>query len=104
MWRCPAAGRDWCWRRSSKPAAAGASGTWQVDAREEPAAWRITSLKTLGFIDGLHRLQLDTTRRFRATNLRVTAEDLELVLPHGSVFAADVPGGPRRSSSSAAAR
>ena len=71
----------------------GRVGTWQVDAREEPAAWRITSLKTLGFIDGLHRLQLDTTRRFRATNLRVTAEDLELVLPHGSVFAADVPGG-----------
>jgi Peptidase family M1 domain len=68
-------------------------GTWQLDAREEPAAWRITSLKTLGFIDGLHRLQLDATRRFRASNLRVTAEDLELVLPNGSVFAADVPGG-----------
>jgi hypothetical protein len=68
-------------------------GTWQLDAREETDAWRITSLKTLGFIDGLHRLQLDTARRFTATNLRVTAEDLELVLPNGSVFAADVPGG-----------
>jgi hypothetical protein len=68
-------------------------GTWQVDAREEPAGWRIVNLKTLGSIDGLHRLQLDAARRFRATNLRVTAEDLELVLPSGSVFVADVPGG-----------
>ena len=71
----------------------GRLGTWQVDARDDPAGWRITSVKTLGFIDGLQRLQLDTTRRFTATNLRVTAEDLELVLPSGSVFTADVPGG-----------
>jgi hypothetical protein len=71
----------------------GRLGTWQMDARDDPAGWRITSVRTLGFIDGLHRLQLDTTRRFTATNLRVRAEDLELVLPSGSVFAADVPGG-----------
>ncbi len=71
----------------------GRLGTWQMDARDDPAGWRITSVKTLGFIDGLQRLQLDTTRRFTATNLRVTAEDLELVLPSGSVFTADVPGG-----------
>jgi hypothetical protein len=68
-------------------------GTWQMDAREDPAGWRIFNLKTLGSIEGLHRLELDTARRFRATNLRVTAEDLELVLPNGSVFVADVPGG-----------
>jgi hypothetical protein len=71
----------------------GRLGTWQMDARDDSAGWRITSVRTLGFIDGLHRLQLDTTRRFTATNLRVRAEDLELVLPSGSVFAADVPGG-----------
>jgi hypothetical protein len=68
-------------------------GTLQVDAREEPAGWRITSIKTLGAIEGLHRLQLDSGRQFKATDLRVTAEDLELVLPHGSVYTADVTGG-----------
>ena len=67
-----------------------------MDAREDPAGWRITSLKTLGFIDGLHRLQLDTTRRFRATNLRVTAEDLELVLPTAACSPPTCQAAPRR--------
>ena len=72
----------------------GRLGTWQMDVREEAAAWRIANIKTLGSIDGLYRLQLDTARQSKATNLRLTAEDLELVLPHGTVFTADVPGGP----------
>ena len=71
----------------------GRLGTWQVDVRPEAAAWRIASIKALGSIEGLYRLQLDAAHQFKATNLRVTAEDLELVLPHGSVFTADVPGG-----------
>jgi hypothetical protein len=68
-------------------------GTWQVDAREEPVAWRITAIKTLGSIEGLNRLELDASRQFQAQNLHVTAEDFELVLPHGAVFVAEVPGG-----------
>ena len=70
----------------------GRLGTWQVDVRDEAPAWRITSIKTVGSIEGLHRLQLDAGRQFKATNLHVTAEDLELVLPHGTVFTADVSG------------
>jgi hypothetical protein len=69
-------------------------GTWQVDAREEPVAWRITAIKTLGSIEGLNRLALDGSRQFDAQNLHVTAEDFELVLPRGAVFVAEVPGGP----------
>ena len=68
-------------------------GTWQVDAREEPVAWRITAIKTLGSIEGLNRLELDASRQFDAQNLHVTAEDFELVLPRGAVFVAEVPGG-----------
>ena len=53
-------------------------GTWQVDVREEPVAWRITTIKALGSIEGLNRLELDVTRQFEARNLHVTAEDFEL--------------------------
>ena len=71
-------------------------GTWQVDAREEPVAWRITAIKALGSIEGLNRLELDASRQFDAQNLHVTAEDFELVLPRGAVF---VAGGRARAGS-----
>jgi hypothetical protein len=71
----------------------GRLGTWQVDAREESAGHRITNIKTLGSIEGLHRLRLDQTRRFEANNLRVTGEDVELTLARGSVFTAGAGSG-----------
>jgi hypothetical protein len=69
-------------------------GTWQTELREEPAGWRVSALTTLGSLEGLNRLELNPTRQYNARNLRVTAEDLELVLSQGVVFTADVPGGP----------
>jgi hypothetical protein len=71
----------------------GRLGTWQVDAREESAGPRITNIKTLGSIEGLHRLRLDQTRCFEANNLRVTAEDLELTLARGRVYTAGAGSG-----------
>jgi hypothetical protein len=67
--------------------------TWQVDTVAEPERHLIHDLAVLGVVDGLHRLALDTSRQFRATNLRVRAEDMELLLPSGTVFTAEAGGG-----------
>ena len=56
-------------------------GTWQVDAREEPAGWRIASIEDARIDRGPAPPAARYGRQFKATNLRVTAEDLELVLP-----------------------
>ena len=44
-------------------------------------------------VEGLYRLALDASVQYRAKNLVVTAEDLELRLEDGHVFVATVPAG-----------
>ncbi len=68
-------------------------GTWQMDVRQESGVWRISAIKTLGSMEGLYRLELDSKRQYEAANLRVTAEDFELVLPQGHVYVANVGAG-----------
>ena len=68
-------------------------GTWQMDVRQESGVWRIFAVKTLGSMEGLYRLELDSKRQYEAANLRVTAEDFELVLPQGHVYVANVGAG-----------
>jgi hypothetical protein len=64
--------------------------TWRVDvAPASEAGAPIMGLKTLSALEGLFRLSLDETRQFQATNLRIAAEDLELVVPKGTVFLAE---------------
>jgi hypothetical protein len=69
--------------------------TWRVDV--DPAVGDkeplISGLQTLSTLEGLFRLALDGSRQFTANNLRVSAEDLELVVPKGSVFVAETPLG-----------
>ena len=67
--------------------------TWRLDLLPGPDGWRISDAATVGAIEGLYRLTLDPTRQFRASNLVIAAEDLELLLPEGDVFVADVAAG-----------
>ncbi|MEW5984970.1 MAG: M1 family aminopeptidase [Acidobacteriota bacterium] len=73
--------------------------TWQFDVRRtiaEDAAtnWRISDQKPLSNIDGLYRLELNATRQYRARNLVVHSEDLDIRMDEGLVFTADAGGGP----------
>ena len=65
--------------------------TWRVDL---DANARITAIATLSVVEGLFRLSLDETRQFRARNLVVKAEDLEIRLNDGTVFFAHATSGP----------
>jgi hypothetical protein len=67
--------------------------TWQLDVVIHDDEPRIDGIHVLGMVEGLHRLELDTSRQYRATNLRIVGEDLELLLPSGAVFAAEAGGG-----------
>jgi hypothetical protein len=67
--------------------------TWRLDIVPGAAGWRISGITTLSVVDGLYRLELDGTRQYRAKNLVVRAEDLDLHLPDGSVFVAQLPSG-----------
>jgi hypothetical protein len=71
----------------------GRLGTWRVDVQTTADGTFIAGLETLSSLEGLYRLSLDTTRQFEATNLRISAEDLELVVPKGMVFLAETPLG-----------
>jgi hypothetical protein len=67
--------------------------TWQATITEADGRWRFSALKGLASMEGLYRLQLDALHQYRADNLKVTAEDFELVLDTGHVFLCTVPAG-----------
>ena len=71
----------------------GRLATWQLDVDQGPAGWRIVAAATLSVVEGLFRLAIDETTQYRARNLVITAEDLELRLDDGVVFFAKVPSG-----------
>lgn len=70
----------------------GRLATWRVDLDRE--ASRITAVSTLSVVEGLFRLALDETVQYRARDLVVASEDLQLRLEDGFVFFAQVPSGP----------
>jgi hypothetical protein len=51
-----------------------------------PGEWRITGARGLTSVEGLYRLQLDTSARYAARDLRITATDLEMTLREGFVY------------------
>ena len=71
----------------------GRLATWRLDVDRSPAGWRIVAATTLSVVEGLFRLALDETFQYRARNLVVTAEDLQLRLDDGVVFLATVSSG-----------
>ncbi len=66
--------------------------TWRIDVIEDASGWQITSATTVSGVDGLFRLALNPSRQFKAHNLVVKSEDLELRLPDGYVFIAEAAG------------
>ncbi|MGE5200094.1 MAG: hypothetical protein ACM3H9_10670, partial [Rhodospirillaceae bacterium] len=73
--------------------------TWRLDVRRVPTEtsddeWRVDGQRPLTSVDGLHRLALDTSKFYRARNLVVRSDDLELRLEDGYVFVAANAEGP----------
>jgi hypothetical protein len=73
--------------------------TWRLDIRRVPTdtnedEWRIAGQQMLTSIDGLHRLALNPAKQYRARNLVVRSDDLEIRLEDGYVFVANIPEGP----------
>ena len=73
--------------------------TWRLDIRRVPTEtsddeWRVAGQQALASVDGLQRLALNPSKAWRARNLVVRSDDLELRLPDGQVFVADTSEGP----------
>jgi hypothetical protein len=66
--------------------------TWRIDVMKTASGWQITSATTVSAVEGLFRLALNPSRQFKAHNLVVNSEDLELRLPDGYVFIAEAGG------------
>jgi hypothetical protein len=73
--------------------------TWRLDVRRVPTdtnedEWRIAGQQMFASIEGLHRLALNPSQQYRARNLVVRSDDLDIRLEDGYVFVADTPEGP----------
>src|SRR5512139_1577246 len=73
--------------------------TWRLDIRRVPTdtsddEWRVAGQLPLSTVDGLLRLSLNTAKAWRARNLVVRSDDLEIRIPDGQVFVADTSDGP----------
>ena len=69
--------------------------TWRVDIKRTGAAgsereWTIADQERLSSVENIYRLSLNATKAFTARNLKISAEDLDLSLPDGSVFVGDI--------------
>jgi hypothetical protein len=66
------------------------SATWRLDVKrvgeDNSDGWRIADQERLTQLENLYRLSLDPAKQFDARNLKISAEDLDLVLTEGSVF------------------
>jgi hypothetical protein len=69
----------------------GRLATWNVDLDAEAG---ITAVSALSVVEGLFKLSIDDTRQFRARDLVVKAEDIEIRLADGVVFFANASPGP----------
>lgn len=74
------------------------AATWRLDVRRrgsDPSAeWGIVSQEILTTLQGLYRLTLNPKRQIAVRDLAVSAEDLKLVVPEGSMFVAETEAGP----------
>src|SRR5262249_20379453 len=69
--------------------------TWRFEIRRAGAAapWQITDQEQVTSVEGLYHLSLNPTKQFDAHNLTIAAEDFELTVADGNVFAADTDQG-----------
>jgi hypothetical protein len=72
--------------------------TWALDVKRlggegTEREWLIADQVSVGSVEDLYRLSLDSTKQFTATNLEIRDEDLALTLRKGSVFVSDIEHG-----------
>ncbi len=67
---------------------AGQISTWQIGLIGDASALRITSLRQVSSINGLHRLELDTSTAYAVNNFLFTATDFRLAMASGTAFVA----------------
>ena len=69
--------------------------TWQLDVRRSGDGgagplWQIANHSRISSVENLYRLSLNPAKQFAARNLKIDSDDLELTLPAGQVFVAEV--------------
>jgi hypothetical protein len=72
--------------------------TWRLDVVRTGAPggdreWAIADEERVSSVESIYRLTLDASRSFAAHGLKISAEDLDLELPEGTVFVAGVDQG-----------
>ena len=74
------------------------AATWRLDIKriaDEGASreWAIVEEEELSSVENLYRLGVNPAKRFTARNLKISAEDVDLTLPEGSVYIAEIDQG-----------
>lgn len=72
---------------------AGQITTWQIGVAMLGGSPRIASLRQVSSINGLHRLELDTSTAFDVNNFTFTATDFRLTMASGTAFVARTAAG-----------
>jgi hypothetical protein len=72
--------------------------TWRLDLKRTGAAgtdteWTIVDEERISSVENIYRVGLNPGRQYAAHDLKIAAEDLELTMPEGSVFVAEIDGG-----------
>ncbi len=73
----------------------GRVATWSMDVRRsagEPDAWQVAEQHVITNLTGLYRVALNTTKIYDARGVSVDAEDFDLRMTDGSVFAIEAAG------------
>jgi Peptidase family M1 domain len=74
------------------------AATWRLDIKriaDEGASreWAIVEEEEVSSVENLYRLGVNPAKRFVARNLKISAEDVDLTLPEGSVYIAEIDQG-----------
>ena len=72
--------------------------TWRLDVKRMGEAgtdreWTIADQERLSSVESIYRVGLNATKAFAARNLKIAAEDLDLTLPDGAMFVAEIDPG-----------
>ncbi len=71
---------------------------WRIDVKRTGASaadneWTIAYAELISSVESIYRLTLDTSKSFAAHDLTIASEDIDLTLPEGTVFVAEIEGG-----------
>jgi hypothetical protein len=74
------------------------AATWLIDVKRTGRSggegeWAISGEERVSAVESLYRLAINPTKQFAARDLKIAAEDLDLILTEGSLFVIDVDQG-----------